>query len=238
MATFETLAAKCAAGVALDLLVAIASVESSVHPLAVRDGTTLTRVASVGEGVALAIGAADQGRDARIGLMGLTERQLRAAGLTLAQGFDACASLTVAAGMIEASRATVRGQNVDAAHRVAIRAWWRSDGRFASIAAFEAEIARERGSAAVIAKRELAPTAPKQPSPTHPVETADGIPAPSRRSTPAAEPDCWNVFARQRAGFAQCEDLPRTAPAAPDPRVRHQQPETASVVIVGSRATP
>lgn len=238
MATFEALAAKCAAGVALDLLVAIASVESGVHPLAVRDGAALVRVASAGEGVALVVGAADQGREARLGLMGLTERQLRTAGLTLAEGFDPCASLTAAAGIVEASRASAREPSADAADRVAIRSWWRSDERFASIAAFEAAIARERTAVSVLAKRELVSAGSKAPSASDPSETADGQRGRSKQSTPVAEPDCWDVFARQRAGFAQCEDAPRAVTATPDPRVRSQQPETASVVIFGSRATP
>lgn len=235
MATFEALAAKCAAGVALDLLVAIASVQSGVQPLAVRDGAALARVASAGEGVALAVGAADQGREPRIGLMGLTERQLRAAGLTLTAGFDACASLTAAAGILESARASARGQTADVADRMAIRSWWRSDGRFASIAAFEAAIARERSTADVLAKQELGP---KASAPSIPAETADGEPGRSKQSAPVAEPDCWDVFARQRAGFAQCEDAPRAVSAPPNPRVRSQQPETASIVIFGSRATP
>lgn len=238
MATFEALAAKCAAGVALDLLVAIASVESGVHPLAVRDGAALMRVASAGEGVALAVGVADQGREVRLGLMGLTERQLRTAGLTLAEGFDPCASLTAAAGIVEASRASARGPSADTADRVAIRSWWRSDGRFTSIAAFEAAIARERTAAAVLAKQELVPAGPKAPAPSNPTETTDGSPARPKQSAPVAEPDCWDVFARQRAGFAQCEDAPRAVTATPDLRVRSQQPETASVVVFGSRATP
>ena len=117
MPTFETLAAKCAAGVALDLLVGIASVQSGVHPLAIRDGATLTRVGSAGEGVALAVGAADLGREPRVGLMGLTERQLRSAGLTLADGFDACSALSVAAAIITAAPK----QNSESAARVAVR---------------------------------------------------------------------------------------------------------------------
>ena len=240
MATFETLAAKCAAGVALDLLVAIASIESGVHPLAVRDGAALTRIVSAGEGVALAVGAADQGREARIGLMGLTERQLRAAGLTLTEGFDGCASLTAAAGIIQKGRATAQGQTTDA-DRLAIRGWWRADGRFASASALETAIARERASAAILAKREMASTAPKPPAPSTSPEAAGGE-SPARAAgqlpSPTPEPDCWDIFARQRAGFAQCEDEANAGPAPSEPRVRRPEPETASVVIFGSRATP
>ena len=235
MATFETLAAKCAAGVALDLLVAIASVESGVHPLAVRDGAALTRVASAGEGVALAVGAADQGREARIGLMGLTERQLRAAGLTLTDGFDSCASLTAAAGIIQKAGATAEKQSADAADRLAIRAWWHADGRFASVPAFEAAIARERASAAVLAKRGIPVTAPKPSTPTG----GEAPPrAASQRATPPPEPDCWDIFARQRAGFAQCEDQAAAGPPPLEQRVRRPEPDTASVVISGSRGAP
>ena len=242
MATFETLAAKCAAGVALDLLVAIASIGSGVHPLSIRDGAAPTRVATAGEGVALAVGAADQGREARIGLMGLTERQLRVAGLTLTEGFDGCASLTAAAGIVETARAAARGQSTDAADRLAIRAWWRADGRFTSVAAFETAIARERLSAAVLAKREIAPGSPKPLAPSTPAELASGQSSAARtvshRAAPAPEPDCWDIFARQRAGFAQCEDQARAGQTPREPRLRNPEPETASVVIFGSRATP
>ena len=239
MATFETLAAKCAASVTLDLLVAIASVESGVQPLAVRDGAVLTRVATAGEGVAFAVGAADQGREPRIGLMGLTERQLRAAGLTLIEGFDGCASLTAAAGIIETARAAARGQNIDAADRLAIRAGWRVDGRFLSVSALEAAILRERTNASVLAKREIATSTTKPPARSTPAEVASGQSSLARTLSQWAtpEPDCWDIFARQRAGIAQCENPAHASPTSAGQRVRHE-PETASVVIFGSRATP
>ncbi len=243
MATFEALAAKCAARAALDLLVAIATVESGVDPLVVRDGTTLTRVSSAGEGVAVAVGAADQSRDVRIGLMGLTERQLRAAGLTLYDGFDACASLSAAAGIIATTRANSDGPSSDAANTVALRAWWRADGRFASLSAFEAAIMRERAAASVLAKREVASGAPRPLVPSGSHAAAGGEPmaaAHKRHAILAAEPGCWDIFARQRAGVAQCEDqgVTKPEPFTPEPRPRRPEPETASIVIFGSRETP
>jgi type IV secretion system protein VirB1 len=241
MATFETLAAKCAAGVALDLLVALASVQSGVHPLAVRNGATLTRVGSAGEGVALAVGAVDQGREPRVGLMGLTERQLRSAGLTLADGFEACVSLSVAAAIIEASRGSpaVPKSSAESADRAALRAWWRAGGQFASVAALETAIARERAHATVLVKREVAPSPPKAPEVPPAASGVAAVEGPSRavdRRPASVEPDCWDVFARQRAALAQCEDPVRAD--ATEPRVRSHQPETASVVMSGSRGTP
>ena len=235
MATFETLAAKCAAGVALDLLVAIASVESGIQPLAVRDGVTLTQVGSVGEGMALAVGAADQGREPRVGLMGLTERQLRAAGLSLADGFDTCSSLSVAATIITAAPK----QNSEPADRAAVRSWWRPGGQFASVSALETAIAHERTNAPGLAKREIAAASlPKAPAAAAPSDAsvAEGpLRVPVRRA-PSVEPGCWDIFARQRAGLAQCED-PAVA-GTTELRVRIHQPETASVVIFGSAVAP
>lgn len=243
MATFETLAAKCAAGAALDLLVAIASIESGVHPLVVRHGTTLTRIGSAGEGVAVAVAAADQGREVRVGLMGLTERQLRAAGLPLYDGFDACASLSAAAGIIATARVNSDGPSSDAATTVALRAWWRADGRFASVSAFEAAIVRERAAASVLAKREVASSAPRPLVPPGSNAAAGGEPlavAHKRHTILSAEPECWDIFARQRAGVAQCEDHRVTRPESfmPEPRPRQPEPETASIVIFGSREMP
>ena len=240
MATFETLAAKCAAGVALDLLVGISSVESGVQPLVVRDGATLTRVGSVGEGMALAVGASDLGREPRVGLMGLTERQLRSAGLTLADGFDACVSLSAAAGIIEASRGSPvePKPSAEAADRAAARLWWRAGGQFTSVSAFETSIARERLNATVLAKREIAPSSPKPLAPpaTSDASTADKPPRAADRRPSSVEPACWDIFARQSAGLTQCEDsaLANTT----EPRVRIQQPETASFIIFGSAAAP
>ena len=240
MATFETLAAKCAAGVALDLLVAIASVESGIQQLAVRDGATLTRVGSAGEGVAIAVGATDQGREPRVGLMGLPERQLRSAGLTLADGFDPCASLSAAAAIIEASRGsgTAPKQSAETADRAAARAWWRAGGQFASVAALEKAIARERANATLLIKREVAsssPRAPAAPLAAAGVSAAEGASRAADRRTALVESDCWDVFARQRAGLAQCESPVRADTT--EPRVRIHQPETASVVIFGSAGT-
>jgi hypothetical protein len=240
MATFEALAVKCAAGVALDLLVAIASVESGVQPLVVRDGTGLRRVGSAGEGMALAVGAADQGRDPQVGLMGLTERQLRSAGLTLTDGFNACASLSAAAAIIAASpgSAAAPKRSAEAADRAAARAWWRAGGQFASVSALKTAIAHERANATALANREIAPSTPKTPAPplTSEVSAAEGPTRAADRGPAPVEPGCWDIFARQRAGLAQCEDQPLADTT--EPRVRSHQRETAAVVIFGSAAAP
>jgi type IV secretion system protein VirB1 len=201
MAIFETLAAKCAAGVALDLLVAIASIQSGLHPFAVRDGASLMRAGSPGEGIALAVGAADQGREVRIGLMGLSERQLRTAGLAITDGFDACASMTAAAQLFRKSR-TVIGEDSEAADRSAMQTWWQADGRFPSFAALQAAVDRERTKSAVLAKTEIPGTSSKPAPPS----ATDELPWYKTAKSAAPEPDCWDIFARQRANLSQCKD--------------------------------
>ena len=171
MATFETFALQCAAGVALDLLAAIASVESGMRPLAVRDGDKIALVQSAGEGVAAVVGITDQGREPGIGLMGVTPRQLRAAGLSLQDGFDACNALKAAAMVFSAARANAisRGHAETTGDRVAVRMWWRPDSRFASAAALEAAVTLERAQAATLLKRDLGGALP-QSAPVQAVE--------------------------------------------------------------------
>ena len=206
MATFETFALQCAAGVALDLLAAISNIESGVQPLAVRMGHKLTVVKSAGEGVAVAVGLTDQGREPGIGLMGLTPRQLQAAGYSLQDGFDACKSLNAAAAIIRAAQvnAVERGHGPATGGRQAVRSWWRPDSRFTAATLLEAAVANERSRSAALVKLPLIGSPPEASVPKPITPTAM---APTQRplAGPAAVPDCWDVFARHRAGFTQCE---------------------------------
>jgi hypothetical protein len=211
-----------------------------VQPLTIRDGISLTRVGSAGAGVALAVGAADQGHEPRVGLMGLTERQLRSAGLTLADGFDACASLSAAAAIIAASRGSGAAprQSAESGNRAAARNWWRAGGQFPSISALESAIAHERAKAAVLAKREIAPAPVKASAPaaTSDGSVAEGPLRAADRRPPPAEPGCWDIFARQRASLTQCADP--VGAETTGPRLRIHQPEPAPVVIFGSAESP
>lgn len=206
MATFETFALHCAAGVALDLLAAIASVESGMRPHAIRDGDKLTVVQSPGEGVAVVVAITDQGREPGIGLMGLTPRQLRAAGLSLQDGFDTCSALKAAASVFGAAQtsAASRGHGDATADRAAVRSWWRPDSRFSSATALEAAVAQGRTQAATLIKKDLggAPLQAATPKPSHPSVVAT---TQRGQTGPTSAPDCWDIFARQRAGLSQCE---------------------------------
>lgn len=221
MPIFEALANACAPAVALDLLAAIAMVESGVSPLAIRDGAKVALVASSGEGVAMAIGAADQGRDPGIGLMGLTAGRLQKAGVSIADGFDPCVSLAAAQTLIKRAHAEAEKRGVDQLlwDRVAIRDWWRPDDRFVSGAAYERAVTAERSKVDAIAQISLKGGLPAPGSSTAPVSRSTGTlsgvkdtviepvqPAPREApqraavpGTPAAEPPKWDVFARAKS---------------------------------------
>jgi type IV secretion system protein VirB1 len=220
MPIFEALATACAPAVALDLLAAIAMVESGIHPLAIRDGTTIALAASSGEGVAKAVGAADQGRDAGIGLMGLTAGRLQKAGVSIADGFDPCISMAAAQTLIKGAHAEADKRGIDLLlwDRVAIRGWWRPDNRFVSGAAYESAVTAERSKVDTLAKISLKGSLSVSRSTTisvtrstgtlsstkdnvseasqrAPREPSHNIPAPSK---PAVEPPKWDVFARAK----------------------------------------
>lgn len=215
MPIFEALATACAPAVALNLLAAIAMVESGVSPLAIRDGSLIALATSSGEGVAMAVGAADQGRDPGIGLMGLTAGRLQKAGVSIADGFDPCLSLAAAQTLIKAAHAEADKRGVDQPlwDRVAIRDWWRPDDRFASGAAYESAVTAERSKADVVAKLSLKGRLPPAALKTVSISRSAGTllstkneemealqqtprEAPSR---PVAEPPKWDVFARAKS---------------------------------------
>jgi type IV secretion system protein VirB1 len=208
MATFETFALQCAASVALDLLAAIASVESGMRPLAIRDGDKVTVASSIGEGVAVVVGITDRGREPGVGLMALTPQQLRAAGMTLQDGFDPCKSLKAAAVIATMAQANAagRGHGPLIADRLVVRSWWRTDSQFPSAAALEAAVAQERSQSATLTKKDLGPgpvQAAGSATKASPVPIAITPHRPGVTSPQA--PDCWDIFARQRAGLQQCD---------------------------------
>ena len=220
MPIFEALAMACAPAVSLDLLATIAMVESGVNPLAIRDGTQIALAASSGEGVATAVGAADQGRDPGIGLMGLTAGRLQKAGVSIADGFDPCVSMAAAQTLIKGAHAEADKRGVDQLlwDRVAIRDWWRPDNRFVSGAAYERAVTAERSKVDAIAKISLKGRLPAPDSRTVSVSRSAGMVSSSKGnvieafqqtpgeapqrvpalSTPAAEPPKWDVFARAK----------------------------------------
>jgi hypothetical protein len=213
MATFEAFALKCATGVALEVLAAIAAVESGLQPMVVRDGAKVTVVSSAGEGVALVVGAGDSGREIGVGLFGLTERQLAAAGVSIAEAFDVCASMRAAEFVFSAAAkdALKRGLIGPAVDRTAVRAWWKPDGRFRSSELYERAVDAQRAGVSVLAGRDMGPMT-KQRDAVVARATAESAPVsqqavPAKRpkldEKPTGEPPCWDVFARARFG-KQC----------------------------------
>ena len=220
MPIFEALATACAPAVALDLLAAIAMIESGVSPLAIRDGSQIAIAPSSGAGVATAVGAADQGRDPGIGLMGLTAGRLQKAGVSIADGFDPCVSLAAAQTLIKGAHAEADKRGIDQLlwDRMAIRGWWRPDDRFVSGAAYESAVTAERSKVDTIAKLSLKGSLPLPNSRTVSVSRSAGTLSSSKEtvidafqqtppeapphapapSTPAAEPPKWDVFARAK----------------------------------------
>ena len=220
MPIFEALAAACAPAVALDLLAGIAMVESGVRPLSVRDGAQSGTVGSSGEGVAVVAGAADQGRDLGIGLMGITASRLQKAGVSMADGFDPCVSMGAAQTLIKRMHAEAEKRGLDPQlwDRVAIRDWWRPDDRFVSGAAYEGAVRFERSKVDAISKISIHGTIPaavvnasiaQNSTVVRAGNTHDAL-APPRNSRveapratapigPDPEPPKWDVFARAKA---------------------------------------
>jgi Transglycosylase SLT domain len=229
MPTFEALATACAPMVALDLLVGIAWVESGLQPLAVGDRTRVEIARSAGEAVASVVGGMDAGREYRAGLMGISEKQLRGIGIALGDAFTACGSLQAAQSLFLAQRdaAAQRGVTDVLLARVAVRSWWRPDGRFVSGAAYEAAVIDAASRARELGRTEIAGSLPTVAAPSeqkqsiHAASTAkdrldsvgQGSVAPQRGlgrdglskrdgvSGPAREPEeapSWDVFGRAR----------------------------------------
>jgi type IV secretion system protein VirB1 len=98
---FLELAVQCAPGIPVELIAAVASVESQFQPLALRLNGKLGRAPSAGEGVASVVGNADDGVAVAIGLTGQSEASLREAHVSVADAFDACSSLKVAASRLD-----------------------------------------------------------------------------------------------------------------------------------------
>lgn len=206
MLTFEALALKCAPAIALDLLVAIAAVESSLDPLAVIDGKARTSVQSAGHGVAVVVGAVDQGRMVGIGLAGVSAAYVQAHGVPFAAAFDPCTNLTTAEKALSQAFAAAdkRGLIGARAERFVIRSLWRPDGRFVSDEAYERAVDAERKRADQHAKTlvkgtnagkpaALPATAEKAPD-FRPLAVAGPVPTAREQRPPAP----WDVFATAR----------------------------------------
>jgi type IV secretion system protein VirB1 len=157
MPLFEVLATACAPAVALQLLAGIAAIESEAQVLVVRDGPKVERVRSPGEGVAIVVAAIDQGREPAIGLLGVSEKQARKAGFSIADAFDPCANFRIAEAAFkeERGKAEHAGSSPEVRDRLAVRSWWRTDGRYVSGASYEAAVHAASGRLNQLLKTEI-----------------------------------------------------------------------------------
>jgi type IV secretion system protein VirB1 len=212
MATFETLAAKCAATVALDILLGLASIESGVRAFSIRTDGPPIAVPDAGTGIALVVAASDKGRDVGIGLLGLSERQLAKSGVSITDAFAPCSNLRAGAAQFEraAQDAVNRGLVGAAIEKSAIRSWWRPDGGYVSSEAYERAVQTARKTAMSAATKDLggdirSVDADKPEPKASPVATPRQSIRPDVSISVASKPTppCWDVFARARFGV-QC----------------------------------
>ncbi len=119
---FAEIAAQCAPQIPLELMAAVVSVESRFDPLALRIDGKLGLAKSAGDGVASVVGSTDDGAAVAIGLAGLTEAALRAERVGIADAFDACANLKVAAARLDRllKAAEAKGLGAAAAEKAAL----------------------------------------------------------------------------------------------------------------------
>src|SRR5215204_4696608 len=101
---FLPLAQQCAQGAPVEMLAAIAQVESGLNPFAIRlnsarpGSTGMTRQpTSLAEATTKAKALVAAGNDVDVGLMGLPANVLSSSGTTIEQAFDPCASLQIGA---------------------------------------------------------------------------------------------------------------------------------------------
>ena len=166
MPLFESLAAICAPGLGVNLLIGIALVESGGEPLIVRDGGRTEIVSNAGAGVSAIVGSGERGRELGIGLLGLTATRLQSVGMSIADGFEPCAAMRAAQMLIERSRTSPgrEGLSAGVAERVALREWWRPDYRYVTDAAYETAVRDAAVKDGELAKKEIGGVLPRAPT--------------------------------------------------------------------------
>ena len=206
---FAALAQQCAPAVALDLLVALAAVESGLEPLAVVIGQQVQRYEVPGRAMAGAVSAIDQGKPVGMGLLGLTSTQMAGLGASLPDAFDACTNMRLAQAVIhgaqrDGDRASVSGD------RAVLKAWYRPGGRFASFEVYAAAVAAQRAQAAQLAKQEIrvgtVSGVAKGPAPSAPTEQPGTTSLAASRGARAREAEPGEVVERHSASQGSAAD--------------------------------
>lgn len=157
MVAFSVLAQQCAPAIALDLLVGLASAASGFDASAVAINGHRQSY-SAGQAASIIATAADSGREAAVGLMGLQIATLLAHGVALNEGTNGCKNLAAAQEVIQEASTSARKRGVSPDHAVAV-AFYVPGGGYASPEGFVAAVEGARSQF-----KELASTDVKDPS--------------------------------------------------------------------------
>lgn len=149
MDAFIDFAQRCAPHVQVEILAAVASVESGLNPFAIRINTgqpLKAQPTTKAEAIAVATALIGEGHDLDLGLGGVGAPELRRFNLSIARAFDPCANLGATARLLDSYyRAAVSAgaRPAEAERLMLVSFYGRGDAELGTLARFDLRVAAE-----------------------------------------------------------------------------------------------
>ncbi len=218
MEAFLDLAQRCAPQVQVEVLAAVASVESGLNPYAIRinsDRPLERQPVTKTEAIKVATALISEGQDVDLGLGGVNASDLRHLGLSIAQAFDPCTGLGATARLLDGYYRAAMSSGAtpaDAERLMLVSYYGRGDTEAGALVSFDKRIAAERQSLRPrLAGLKVGP-GPGHPSPALPPREFTGAPQPTDTAAPTTGQPAASM---KTSAVAERSTVPSPAPPAP-----------------------